>query len=230
MVRNLGRIAWQHAEVAQKSLVALRHAKGNASIQIEAAVKLQGLEAFQGIAAAELDRDSILICEHNPVYTGGRRISFTSEERERLHLVGATIEDSKRGGEVTFHGPGQLVAYPIFDLRARGKGAKWYVNTLEQAMIDTCNHFHVKAERTEHTGVWVGNGKIGAIGIQVSRGVTWHGVALNCNTDLSWFDHIIPCGITDKTVTSLSKETRTEVTMDKVTPVFVDCLRRLWES
>eukprot|EP00730_Choanoeca_flexa_P012498 TRINITY_DN4331_c0_g1_i3.p1 TRINITY_DN4331_c0_g1~~TRINITY_DN4331_c0_g1_i3.p1 ORF type:complete len:154 (+),score=18.38 TRINITY_DN4331_c0_g1_i3:327-788(+) len=115
---------------------------------------------------------------------------------------------------MTFHGPGQLVGYPIFKVADHG-GARCYVHKLEQCLIDTCAAFDVKAGRSPDTGVWVGDGKVGAIGVQVSHGVAYHGFALNCNTDLSWFNHIVPCGIVDKSVTSLSKETDTSITIDQ---------------
>merc|ERR1712126_489459 len=126
----------------------------------------------------------------------------------------------------TFHGPGQLVVYPILNLRnfapkaATRKsllGMKWYINTLEQLIIHLCQDYEVQANRSPHTGVWVGNNKICAMGVHNSNMVTSHGLALNCNTDLGWFNHIVPCGIQGAGVTSLTKELKKdkEVTVEE---------------
>lgn len=188
----------------------------------EAAPPLAATGAAQTAVASF--QDQLLVCEHDPVYTAGRRIKL-AEEEARLRALGADFYYAKRGGEITFHGPGQLVGYPIVDLRRLGKGPRWYIEMVEESIIDTCREWGVETARTEHTGVWAGDRKIAAIGVQVSQGVAWHGFAINCDIDLSWFDHIVPCGIADKGVTSLSEEMGSPVTVEEVTPVITRNLR-----
>lgn len=233
--RRLGRIGWAQAEQVQAGLVALRKAGAEAfTVPVPPVLEVPGLT---GLAHADLDRDTLLLCEHPPVYTAGRKVKFAPEEEQRLTALGAEIQQSKRGGEITFHGPGQLVAYPIVDLRARGKGARWFVNLLEESLIQTCGAYGIVASRCEHTGVWVGDEKIAAIGIQVSRGVTSHGVALNCDVDLGWFEHIVPCGIEDRTVTSIAKQKNyprsrclpaLALSAFDIAPTFVEKFGELW--
>ena len=141
---------------------------------------------------------------------------------------GAPVFDIDRGGKITWHGPGQLVAYPIIKLRAPIDVVA-YVRALEEAMIGVCAEFGVRAGRVAgRSGAWVPgvagdparpDRKVGAIGARVARGVTMHGLALNCDSDLSWFDRIIPCGIRDAGVTSLTAETGIPVTVSDVTPL-----------
>lgn len=126
----------------------------------------------------------------------------------------ATIVKAQRGGQTTFHGPGQLVGYPIIDLKRRKLGARAYIEHLEKAMGASLQEgWGLASSCQPHTGVWVGDAKICAIGVQVSRGVTFHGFALNCHTSLEWFDRIVPCGIVDKSVTSLSAEVGRQVSL-----------------
>ena len=149
--------------------------------------------------------DSLLLLEHPPTYTLGRRgrESDLLLPRRELERQGAAVYDVDRGGEVTYHGPGQLVGYPIVDLRGWG-GPLRYVRALEAVLVKTLSDFGVQAGRIEGlTGVWAEEKKIAAIGVRISRGVTSHGFALNVSTDLSWFRHIIPCGIHGSEVTSL---------------------------
>ena len=151
--------------------------------------------------------DSLLLLEHPPTYTVGRRTeaSHLLLPRERLEELGAAVLDVDRGGQATYHGPGQLVGYPIVGLRG-WSGPLQYVRALEAVLIGTLGYYGVQAGRIDGlTGVWVGDRKIAAIGVKVSRGVTSHGFALNVTTDLSWFGHIIPCGIHDREVTSLER-------------------------
>lgn len=155
-------------------------------------------------AAGEIG-DTLLLLEHEPVYTLGRRATDAEVlfDPDTLAARGITIEHTDRGGRVTYHGPGQLVGYPITDLGPNGDLVA-YVRKLEHAMIGLCADFGVTAGTVGGlTGVWVGNDKIGAIGVHVSRGVTTHGFAINVTTDLSMFNGIIPCGIVDRGVTSL---------------------------
>ncbi len=163
----------------------------------------------------------LLLCEHPPVYTLGK-----SGKRENLKIdpesIDAEFFHTNRGGDITFHGPGQLVVYPILDLEAYGMSLKDYVEALEQVVIDVLLVYKIEAGRLEGaSGVWVRPGspdakKICAIGIKASRYVTMHGIALNVSTDLSFFDHIIPCGIEDKGVTSMEKELGKELDMEEV--------------
>lgn len=158
----------------------------------------------------------LILVEHTPVYTTGMRTKdYSVEEEKALVKLGAQFIRTNRGGLITFHGPGQLVAYPILDLlafipqanrRKAALGMKWYIHTLEEIVIQVCREFNVTAGRSPHTGVWVGDNKICAMGVHSSQLVTTHGLALNCSTDMKWFEHIVPCGIVDKGVTSLSRE------------------------
>ncbi|KAI8997536.1 hypothetical protein BDB01DRAFT_693451, partial [Pilobolus umbonatus] len=168
-------------------------------------------------------RDIICFLQHPPTYTAGRRIRGKSneDEKKRLMGLGADYYETMRGGEVTYHGPGQLIAYPIIDIRDYNVclNVRCYVSLLEKIIIDCCSKYDIKANTTEHTGVWVGNdSKIAALGVHLQRYVTSHGMALNCNTDLTWFNHIVACGLPDKHVTSISKEKNRTITTDDVLP------------
>ena len=153
--------------------------------------------------------DRLLLLEHFPVYTIGRggNLANMIATPERLREIGAELIRIDRGGDVTYHGPGQIVAYPIVELRDP-LDLRRYVRSLEAAVIGTAAAFGVRAGRLEgHPGIWVdGERKLAAIGVRVKRGVTTHGLALNVNNDLRWFDEMIPCGIPDKGVTSLGRE------------------------
>jgi lipoyl(octanoyl) transferase len=163
--------------------------------------------------------DRLLLLEHFPVYTIGRGGDETNllAGPERLRQLGAEFVRIDRGGDITFHGPGQIVAYPIAELRDP-LDLRRYVRSLEEAIIDTAACFGVTAGRVSGlTGVWVeGERKLAAIGVRVRRGVTTHGLALNVNTELRWFDEMIPCGIRDKEVTSLARELGRAVPMEDV--------------
>ena len=154
--------------------------------------------------------DTCLLLEHAPVYTAGKR---TTPLDRPVSDPGAPVIDVDRGGNITWHGPGQLVGYPIV-LLDEPIDVVAYVRALEEAMIAICAEFGVPAGRVDgRRGAWVPghsgrpDRKIAAIGVRVARGVTMHGFALNCDCDLSWYDRIVPCGISDATVTSLSAET-----------------------
>ena len=166
--------------------------------------------------------DALLLLEHPPVYTRGRRA--TADElpmgREWYELQGIEVRDTDRGGRVTYHGPGQLVAYPIVSLRPYGDDVLAYVRGLERVMISALGKHGVEAALIEgQTGVWVLPGageqrKIGSIGVHVSRGVTTHGLAVNVSNDLQPFEWIVPCGIEGCRVTSLSRELGGEQSVD----------------
>ena len=160
--------------------------------------------------------DRLLLVEHFPVYTVGRGGDEANllATPDRLREIGARLIRVDRGGDITFHGPGQLVAYPILELRDP-LDLRRYVRVLEAAVIETAAVFGVAAGRVDGlTGVWVeGERKLAAIGVRVRRGVTTHGLALNVNTDLAWFDEMIPCGIRGKGTTSLAREVGAVVEM-----------------
>jgi lipoyl(octanoyl) transferase len=175
--------------------------------------------------------DCCLLLEHEPVYTAGKRTAVSDRP---VGDPGAPVFDIDRGGKITWHGPGQLVVYPIIRLRSP-LDVVAYVRALEEAMIGVCAEFGVRTARVEgRSGAWVPGDpgdrarpgrpalpdrKVGAIGARVARGVTMHGLALNCDNDLSWYDKIIPCGIRDAGVTSLTAETGIPVTVSDVTPL-----------
>ena len=154
--------------------------------------------------AGRLDHDVLLLLEHPPVVTLGRN----SHQAHVLRPAGVDVFEVERGGDVTFHGPGQLVGYPIMDLSAYKKDLHWYLRTLEQALIEALALLAIPAERNPgFTGVWTHGRKIASIGIHVKQWVTWHGFALNVVTDLAEFQRIVPCGIPDVEMTSIAQET-----------------------
>jgi lipoyl(octanoyl) transferase len=172
----------------------------------------QGLEVqanLEGRRQREQIGDVLLELEHYPVYTRGRRVTEAELPMgtEWYEAQGIEVRDTNRGGQVTYHGPGQLVAYPIVSLRPYGDDVHAFVRGLEQVMIGALAEHGVQAGLIEgKTGVWVGERKIGSIGVHVSRGVTTHGLAVNVNNDLQPFEWVIPCGIEGCQVTSLTRE------------------------
>ena len=164
--------------------------------------------------------DVILTTEHNHVYTLGK-----AGDRDHLLLNEAGLREKNisyyeidRGGDLTYHGPGQIVCYPIFDLHNYSLDTHKYLRDLEEVVIRTLKEYGIESSRDEqYTGVWVGNEKICAIGIKISRWITMHGLAFNVNTDLDYFGNIIPCGIFHKGVTSMKKIIGTETNINEVT-------------
>lgn len=162
-------------------------------------------------AAAEIP-DTLLLLEHPPVFTTGKR-NVEANLRMPAEALGAALVVSDRGGDITFHGPGQLIAYAIIDLRAAGLGVVTYVRNLEEVIMRTLRDYGIESGlECGLTGVWVGNEKIAAIGVRVSRPggagagwVTTHGLALNVDVDLGWFERIVPCGVVDRGVTSMQR-------------------------
>ena len=159
--------------------------------------------------------DTLIFVEHEPVYTLGKNANENHilqnypEEIKTFHI--------ERGGDVTYHGPGQLVGYPILDLREYKKSISWYMRTLEQIIIDTLSEFNIQANRKNGlTGVWYKNEKIAALGVRVSKWITMHGFSLNINPDLNYYKSIIPCGIFEYGVTSMSKILNEEVDKELV--------------
>lgn len=171
----------------------------------------------------EINNDFIL-CEHNNVYTLGKHGKDANMliSEEYLKKINAKVYHINRGGDITYHGPGQITGYPSLDLDALHFGIRDYIYSLEQMVINLMQDYDIKCERLEGaTGVWIGANtskarKICAIGVKVSRGITMHGFALNVNTDLKYFSYINPCGFVDKGVTSMEKELKEKVNIDIV--------------
>ena len=169
--------------------------------------------------------DTLLLLEHPPVYTMGRssRRSDMLLPVEYLEARGARVVEVDRGGQITFHGPGQLVGYPIVDVKAWGGGPLRYVRALEALLIRALGDFGIEASYVgKPTGVWAGDVKIAAIGVRISRGVTTHGFALNVSTDLAWFQNIVPCGIHHLGVASMEQLLGRSVSLQEVVPAVVD--------
>ena len=163
--------------------------------------------------------DTFILCEHPPVYTVGRAAKDGANlgaGEEYLRSIGAEVFWSDRGGDATFHGPGQIVGYPI--LRLKDRDTHGYLRRLEDVLIRVLAEYGVEGwHHPEYTGVWVGEKKIAAIGVKFSSGwIASHGFALNVNTDLSWFDRITPCGIEEFGVTSLARELEREIPLSEV--------------
>ncbi|MGL4852867.1 MAG: lipoyl(octanoyl) transferase LipB [Phocaeicola sp.] len=184
---------------------------------------------FQNLIASKQEgsfiENSIVFVEHPHVYTLGKsgKASHLLLSEEQLKAIDATYYSIDRGGDITYHGPGQLVCYPILDLEQYHLGLKSYISLLEEAVIRVCHFYGIDADRSQGaTGVWLEVGtskerKICAIGVRSSHYVTMHGLALNVNTDLRYFSYIHPCGFVDKGVTSLQKELGRVISMAEVT-------------
>jgi len=208
VVRRLGLVPYDAALDLQKSLVEDRR--------------------------AERIPDTLLLLEHPHVITLGVKLAEARTHvvatPESLAARGVEVVETGRGGDVTYHGPGQLVAYPVLDLKPDRQDVHRYVRDLEAAMIQLCAGYDVVAGRIAgFSGAWVGNRKIGAIGVRISRWITSHGLAFNVAPDLSYFDLIVPCGIADKGVTSLSVELGRPVTVDEVADGFVQAFATVFD-
>lgn len=181
-------------------------------------------EIVKGKANSEQVAGKLIFVEHPHVYTLGKSGQQNNLliNNEFLKRINATYYQSNRGGDITYHGPGQIVGYPIFDLEALNMGVKEYIGKMEQAIIDTLKEYNIEATRLEGaTGVWLDVGtsgarKICAIGVRISKAVSMHGFALNVNTDLNYFSHINPCGFVDKGVTSMEKELGKQLDFEEV--------------
>jgi lipoyl(octanoyl) transferase len=190
-----------------------------------------GWQQQRGIHAGVVSRtlaDTVILLEHASVYTAGRRTEIFERPTD-----GTPVVDVDRGGKITWHGPGQLVGYPIVHLPS-AMDVVSHVRRLEDVIIGICADFQLATSRIKgRSGVWVldevQDRKIAAIGIRVAQGVTMHGFALNCNNDLSWFDRIVPCGITDAGVTTLSGELGKEITVSDVRASAIANLIRVFE-
>ena len=193
------------------------------------ALELQRSIARDRISGA-VSQDVLLLVEHPPVVTLGR----SSKEKnltaspEFLQNHGVELFEVERGGDVTFHGPGQLVGYPIVDLKRHRQDLHWYLRRIEEALINTLADYEIPGERnTSYTGVWTRGKKIASIGVHARDWVTWHGFALNVTTDLSFFDLIVPCGISGVVMTSIARELGAEEVSaqdvrDRVTAKFAE--------
>jgi lipoyl(octanoyl) transferase len=174
--------------------------------------------------------DVLVLLEHPPVFTAGRRTdpAHLLLARNDIERLGAEVHEVDRGGSVTFHGPGQLVGYPIFDLGPAPDVVR-YLRDVEEAVIRAAADLDVTLGRNRDTGVWAGDRKACAIGVRVSRGVTLHGFALNCSTDLSWYGAIVPCGLEDRGVTSLSDLAGREISVEQVLPVVAERFAEIFD-
>jgi len=190
------------------------------------ALELQRDVARARIAGA-VDEDVLLLVEHPPVVTLGRSTKATSLPLtpDAIRARGVEVHEVERGGDVTFHGPGQLVGYPIIDLKRHKKDLHWHLRQVEQGLVDALVALGVAAGRNApHTGVWVETRKIASIGVHARDWVTWHGFALNVSTALSYFDLIVPCGIHGVEMTSVARELGCDVALDVVAQHAADCI------
>jgi lipoate-protein ligase B len=173
----------------------------------------QALELQRNLArdriSGTIPQDLLLLVEHPPVVTLGRssKQKHLVASPEFLQSKGVELFEVERGGDVTFHGPGQLVGYPIIDLKRHRQDLHWYLRKIEEALINSLDDYGIPGERnTAYTGVWTRGKKIASIGVHARDWVTWHGFALNVTTDLSYFDLIVPCGIDGVVMTSIARE------------------------
>ena len=211
------------------------HLDDRGIIEYGAALQAQKL-AFDGLQAERDCGGTLMLCEHPNVYTLGAHGKSANMliDDTMLEKIGATFHKTDRGGDITFHGYGQMVAYPIFDLSRLGIGLRDYIYGLEEAVIATIAHWVIKGGRSEGaTGVWCDTkgalSKICAIGVKASHFVTMHGLALNVNTDLDYFTYINPCGFTDRGVTSIEALTGGRVDMETVKRRFVKEMERIFD-
>jgi len=173
----------------------------------------------------------LLLLEHPPTYTLGARGKAENLllTEDSLRQLGASVVRVDRGGDVTFHGPGQLVGYPILDLRRWHQGPLWYVRSLEAVLIEALAHFGVAGERVaKRPGVWVDGAKIASIGVRVSRGITSHGFALNVAPEMRWFSYMVPCGLPDVRMTSMA-ELGATADLGEVMDAVIEAFARVFE-
>lgn len=195
-------------------------------------------EAQEEKKAGRKPENHLLFCEHQPVFTLGKSGAGQNLliNEEMLRQKGIGFYRNNRGGDITFHGPGQIVGYPILDLEQFGMGVKKYIFSLEEAVIETLQRYGIKAGRLEGaTGVWLdqdtpGARKICAIGVKASRFITMHGFAFNVNTDLSYYQYINPCGFTDKGVTSMEAELGVKQDFEEVKSVLRKILTEIFRA
>ena len=177
--------------------------------------------------------EALALLQHPPVYTLGRlaRHDNVLVDAEMLRARGASVVQSDRGGDVTFHGPGQLVCYPILSLRRRQFGTVDYVRALEDVMLQALRRFGLRGQRIAgRPGVWLDGAKAGAVGVRVQGGVTTHGLALNVDCDLAWFDAIVPCGLRDARVTSMAEALGCSPGVEAVAGVLVEAFADVFDA
>ncbi len=219
VVRELGQCAYPAALALQEELVARKCGDPLAR------ERGTGQPGTAGIPSARATDDYLLLLEHDPVYTLGRGADAAdllgADER-----LGIPVFRVSRGGGVTFHGPGQLVAYPILTLAHAGRDVHRYVRRLEAVLLDVCAAFGIGAQRRDGiTGVWVRDAKIASIGVGVRRWTTFHGIALNVSTDLRFFEHIVACRMPEVRMTSMAQELNAVPAMRDVRATFVEAFR-----
>lgn len=172
------------------------------------------------------NKESLILVEHDHVYTLGKNANSSNILNEVCEVI-----KTERGGDVTYHGPGQLVAYPIIDLKKRQIGVKTYVQQIEQLISKTLEEYGLSTHvPKQETGVWVNDRKIASIGIHISKGVTIHGLAINVNTNLSYFDNIISCGIDGVKMTSLYKELGKKIPMNDIKKQLVNNFKQIFNK
>ncbi len=227
--RDLGRIAYDAAWDYQEQLM-------QANLRIKAA-RYENPDA--ALPDGAVTQNHLLFCEHPHVYTLGKsgHIENLLVNDARLKELGVSFFKTNRGGDITYHGPGQVVGYPILDLEYFGTDLGKYMRHLEEVIINMLAQYGITGGRLPgSTGVWLDADikgrarKICAMGVRCSRWVTMHGLALNVNTDLTYFDHIVPCGITDKTVTSMQRELGREVDVEEVKDILWHEFGKVFEA
>ena len=243
VLEDLGRIryktAWDYQEEIFQALIEKKALKSEKR-RIEISQTASSTENNE-ISDTVIAKQYLLFCEHDNVYTLGK-----SGNKQNLLIArnicesrGIDLHEIDRGGDITYHGPGQIVVYPIIDLEEFNIGIKSYISMLEDVVIETLRAFGIKGEKDENAmGVWIDAGdsikarKICAIGVKASRYITMHGLALNVNTDLSFFDYINPCGFTDRGVTSMEKELNRKIDLEEVSEImssaFVNVFGMKW--
>ena len=238
--KDLGVIGYKEAWDYQEKLL-------QQTVQVKSAAAVarnkphyQGIfEGGDAIIAFPPTSHYFLLCEHPPVYTLGKsgHESNVLLSQEEMDNRGIAYYHTNRGGDITFHGPGQIVGYPILDLEKYYTDIGKYLRNLEEVIILALSHYNITGQRSPgETGVWIDpfvkgrERKICAMGVRCSRWVTMHGFALNVNTDLSYFNHIIPCGIADKQVTSIAKELGYEPDIEEVKTLMQRCFEKIFES
>ncbi|OJV51742.1 MAG: lipoyl(octanoyl) transferase [Bacteroidetes bacterium 43-16] len=225
---DLGHIEYQAAWDIQEALM-----------QEGLAIKAARVSDPGSATAQKAIAQRLLVVEHPHVYTLGKSgvIENLLINNQSMQELGVSFYKTNRGGDITYHGPGQLVAYPVLDLEAFKPDLGWYMRSLEEVIIQTIGAYGIKGERLAgSTGVWLDTHdlskarKICAMGVRCSRWITIHGLALNVNTDLSFFGHIVPCGITDKGVTSMAKELNTMVDETEVKNEFLKQFAKIFNA
>lgn len=177
--------------------------------------------------------DTVLLLEHHPTFTIGKsgKIDNILISKEKLFEEGISLFFVDRGGDVTYHGPGQLVGYPILDLRNRGRDVHRYVYDLEEVLLKTVNSFSIEGYRdTSHAGAWVKGEEVAAIGLSIHKWISMHGFAINVHTKLDHFSLINPCGFLDRRATSISKLLQREVSLEDVTEILIDNFAKVFDA